>query len=246
MIKKIKNFLLEHSIFKPKHMGPWIRNLYFDFYFKQKINLSKIEKVLDAGCGRGAYANKLANFFKKSKITAVDIKNFLEWENYKQKNLAFRKMDLRGLKEKNFYDLIISIDSLEHIPHNKKVLRNLFNALNFLGFLYLAVPREKNVKHFFPKRWFKSFYQWAEHEHIGEQYDLDELKNILKKIGFRIIFSRYTFTFWGNLAWEIEFLLREKSGRLNILMTPLLKFLGYLDLFLPINKGNNLIIAQKP
>jgi len=151
MIKKIKKFLLEHSVFKPKHMGTWIRNLYFDFYLRRKINLSKIKKVFDAGCGKGTYANKLANLLNKSNITAVDIKYFSEWENYRQENLTFKKMDLRELKEKNFYDLIISIDSLEHITYNKKILRNFFNALKFSGFLYLAVPCEKNVKHFFPK-----------------------------------------------------------------------------------------------
>jgi len=71
------------------------------------------------------------------------------------------------------------------------------------------------------------------------------LKNILRNLGFSIVFSRYTFTFWGNLAWEIEFLLRKKNNRLNILMMPLLKFLGWLDLLFPIGRGNNLIIVQK-
>lgn len=247
MIKKFKKFLLEHSIFKPKHMGTWIRNLYFDFYLRRKIDLSKIKKVLDAGCGKGAYANKLANFLKKSDVAAVDIKNFPEWNNYKQKNLSFRKMDLGKLKEKNFYNLIVSIDSLEHIPDNKKILKFFFDALHSKGILYLATPCEKNEMHIFPKKWFKSFYQWAKNEHIGEQYKLKELKSILKKLGFHIIFSRYTFTFWGNLAWEMEFLFRNmKNGRFNILMMPLFKFLGYLDLLLPIGKGNNLIIVQKP
>ena len=73
------------------------------------------------------------------------------------------------------------------------------------------------------------------------------LTEILKNLGFDIKFSRYTFTFFGRLGWELEFIIREASwgGRVNIILMPFYKLLGLMDIFFPIRKGNNLIIASK-
>jgi len=61
--------------------------------------------------------------------------------------------------------------------------------------------------------------------------------------------ARYTFTFGGDLAWELEaiFRLREDKfgNRINILLMPLYKLLAILDLFFPLGRGNNLLIVKK-
>ncbi len=247
-IKILKLYILTKTFFRQIHFGTWMRAKYFDYYFKKYILDKKdIKNVLDAGCGRGRFSKKVATQIKAANVLGLDIKNSKNWTECSLKNLKFKVFDISLMNFKNNFDLIISVDVLEHIKNNRNLLQRKYSALKDGGILYLAVPNEKYNINFFPKRWFEKFYKWEEHEHIGEQYTLNELKNILKKIGFHIIYFRYTFTFWGRFAWELEFLVRESKygGRANILLMPFYKFLGLLDLYFPIGKGNNLIIAQK-
>ena len=244
----IKSFLLSHEPFRPDHMGEWIRMFYFRHY-APRFFPKNAQSLLDAGTGRGAYAVATADMFPNSHITAVDIVIFKEWSTWGRKNISFAQGDLTKLDEVNAYDAIFSIDVLEHIPHNEEVIAKLYSALRPGGVLYLAVPCESTEIHIFPQKWFGRFHEWEEHEHIGEMRPLGEVKKILVQLGFTILISRCTFTFWGMLAWEIETLLSYRGrwgDRINIILMPFYKFLGILDLYLPVGTGNNLIIAKKP
>jgi SAM-dependent methyltransferase len=135
---------------------------------------------------------------------------------------------------------------LEHIPDNQKVIQSFYEALKEEGIFYLAMPSYENTWQIFPRRWFRKFYEWEEHEHIGEQYNLVRFLAKLREIGFDTVLARHTFTFWGALAWELEFLVRTFiPGPLNIIMMPLYKLLGLLDIYLPLGKGHHLVIARK-
>jgi len=231
------------------HMGAWIRFFYFRYYLGRKIDLGKVRNALDAGCGRGYYGNYLAKILPKSTVTAYDIVRQPEWDDYQKLNLVLKQMDLNLLEEKDKYDLIVSVDSLEHIPNNKNILKKFYTALNSGGYLYFHIPCEATERYIFPRRLFKEIDEWTKIEHIGEQYLLGEWKEILKGLGFEILLARYTFTFWGHLAWELEtiFRLREDrlGNRINILLMPLYKLLAILDLFFPLGRGNNLLIVKK-
>lgn len=249
MIKEIKNFLLSHEPFRPMHMGTWIRFFYFRHYLGRKVDLRRIHNAFDAGCGRGLCANYLAEILPQHNIVGYDINKQPEWDNYQRPNLTLRQIDLNSMEDKNKYDLVVSIDSLEHIPNNKNILKKFHAALNSGGYLYLHIPCEATEKYIFPRKFFKKIDEWAEEEHIGEQYQLGEWKEIFNGLGFKILLARHTFTFWGHLAWEIETILRLRGDRagnmINILLMPLYKLLGVLDLFLPMGKGDNLLIAKR-
>lgn len=246
IVKNFKKYLFTKSIFKPVHFGVWLRDKYFDYYLVKYIQRD-VKNIFDAGCGKGKFSEKLARIFPEAKVYGQDIKRQPEWDNYKSKNMKLSEGDLSEMADREVYDLIASIDVLEHIKNNKEILKNFFTALKKDGYLYLAMPCSKNEKNIFPKKYFKKFAEWDAIEHIGEQYDLNELEEILKGFGFNILFSRYTFTFFGRLGWELEFIIREASwgGRLNIILMPFYKMLGRFDIFLPIGKGNVLVIADK-
>jgi SAM-dependent methyltransferase len=249
MIGKVKKFLLSHEPFKPMHMGIWTRSFYFSYYLRRKIDLHRIQTILDAGCGKGYYLAMMSEILPRSKITGYDILESKEWKQYAKPDINFIVKDLRLMSDENAYDLVISIDSLEHIPNNKLVLKNFYRALHPGGYLYFHIPCGTTEKYIFPRKFFKEVDEWAKEEHIGEQYPLDEWKKILNELGFKILLARHTFTFWGHLAWELETILRLRGDRLgnaiNILLMPFYKFLCALDLFLPIGGGDNLIIARK-
>ncbi|MCK4539877.1 glycosyltransferase [Candidatus Parcubacteria bacterium] len=230
------------------HVGLFIRSRYFKYYIRKIIikNINVVN-ILDAGCGRALYSRLLAEMFPQAKVTGYDIKKSQDWEKNKRNNLFLIEKDITKLDENNIYDLIISIDVLEHIPKNKIVMEKIYKALKVGGFFYCTIPNDKAKKRLFPNKYFIQFDKWDAIEHIGEQYDLYQLKELMQTIGFKINFARYTFTFWGNLAWEINTILKGKKvgDKLNIILMPLYRILTWLDINFPLGKGNNLIIASK-
>lgn len=245
-MKSLKHFFLTHEPFLPMHAGLWIRLAYFKRYFFQYANPASTHSVLDAGCGRGRYATMVAARMPDATVTGCDLLHHNEWAAFTMPNLRFEVKDLHAMDKKDTFNAIISVDSLEHIPDNKKILASFYRALRSDGILYLAIPNESEEWHFFPRKWFSHFHEWEEHEHIGEQYTLDVLCSLITSLGFRIEYTRHTFTFFGALGWEIEFLLHHNMRRLYILAMPLIKSLGILDIYFPLGKGNNLVIARKP
>lgn len=245
----LRTFVLSREPFRPAHMGLWIRMLYFKHYLR-RFPPEHLESILDAGTGRGTYARFLAKKFPSTKITGIDILPVPEWSLPKPPNLVFEKADLTTLSENATRDLIVSVDVLEHIQGNSDAIKCFYTALRTGGILYLAVPCEPECMYLFPKAWFSKFHEWEKHEHVGEQRPLPELRTLLEETGFKILFSRNTFTFWGIAAWEMETLLGCSNTRIadvvRVLLMPIFKLLGFLDLYLPIGSGNNLIIAKKP
>lgn len=242
--KKIKLYVrrvLKYTPFSITSIGPYIRGLYWEKYL-QKIPIEEFEKVLDAGCGTGDYARKLAIKYPHLIVNAYDIKVYETWDD-KPNNVFFKQKNLLDLKEYSFYDLCYSIDVLEHISKNYKVMFNLYRALKAGGYLFLHIPN-KLQRRILSKKFFIEHESWGKKEHIGEMYSVRELRKILIAVGFEIIASRETFGFFGRLAWEIDIIVHKKII-LKILVMPFLKILSYLDLFFELEEGNGMIIIAK-
>lgn len=230
--------ILKYTPFYPDHIGQYIRHLYFWREIK-KLSLEKFVKILDAGCGTGEYSKKLAIKYHYSKTDSLDIKKYESW-NDKPQNVNFKQKNLLELEEENIYDFCFCIDVLEHIPQNRKMLRNIYKALKPGGYFYLHMPSRVQLR-ISPKRFFREFEEWAKEEHIGEMYTLKELEDTMKVIGFETIKSCETFGFFGKIAWEFD---RITDGRivLKILSMPLLKLFAHFELYLPKFKGNGILI----
>lgn len=249
MIRKLVNYILSHEPFKPAHMGTWIRGMYFRHYLPRFVNFDTLKNTLDGACGNGQYVYLVSRWAPSAHVKGVDLKKSDDWGKFALPNNSFSTMDLMTLDEHEEEDLIVSIDTLEHIVNNKVVLQNFYNALRESGTLYLGVPCESDEFHIFPRSWFSPFHEWEDKEHIGEQRKLSELVALMKEMGFEILLARNTFTFWGTMAWEMEILLswRGRLGnKLNIVLMPFYKLLGLLDLYVPIGGGADLVIARKP
>ena len=85
--------------------------------------------VLDAGCGRGDYSFYLARRFPGAQIYGVDIdearvdRNRLMARQLGVDNVTFQVADIVTIRFATKFDLIISIDVLEHIPQQEQALR---------------------------------------------------------------------------------------------------------------------------
>ena len=237
-------------------IGGHVRTLYFKRFIKQSARQKDFKVILDAGCGAGSYSFFIAGQFPSSFVYAYDLAGSVSFRNNIKEclsiqkdngitNISFQEKDLLSLNEDNKYDLAYSIDVLEHIPGNRKVIENIFNALKAGGVFYLAMPWDEANERLLPAFFFKNFDSWADEEHIGEQYSLPELCSLMKQVGFTILEARYTFGIYGKMAWEIEKAL-EHLKYLRTLVKPLLKGLGRLDLDRHNNHGDLLVIALKP
>lgn len=108
---------------------------------------NKVFKILDIGCGPSSIFKDIFTINKNIKYTGIDIrKDFIDISN--QRYSSFNqfeaiKIDAEEYLRKNKdFDLIISFDSFEHIPLDKRNnLINLINHINF-KFMFINVPNE--------------------------------------------------------------------------------------------------------
>jgi|YelNatPaOPRAMG01_1025707.scaffolds.fasta_scaffold00265_38 SAM-dependent methyltransferase len=199
--------------------NPAFRTLFYkilDFMFlrswyvrKELKNIRKLFgnkeiSIYDAGTGYGQYSYFMAKKLLPNNIYAVDVKK--EWISdctsfFKMKNISnvsFGIEDLTEINHQNKFDLIVSVDVMEHIVDDVKVFQNFYNALKPGGFLLINTPsiyggsdvHEENEKSFIS-------------EHARDGYSLEDLQTKLGTIGFRIYKFRFTYGFWGDKAWRL-------------------------------------------
>lgn len=108
--------------------------------------LPNISSVLDAGCGAGYGSYLIASRFPKIHVTAVDFdaNAIHEAESaFSSPNLTFRVGDLMRWQEgigDQLFDLVVSFDSIEHIPHREITLQHIVDHLSHRGRLVLSTP----------------------------------------------------------------------------------------------------------
>jgi len=246
LIRSIKRVF--YRIYPTTHISAFLRTLYLQRYIKRIA----FTTVLDAGCGPGQYALYLAGKYPHANFTGYDfskenIKRCVESKDSLQlSNAEFKKLDLLELNQSDAFDLIYTIDVLEHIVGNMKVIGNLDRALKKGGILYIAIPNEKDHRFLFPEKYHQRYVEWSSIEHGGDQYSVEELIAILEDLGYRVLIGKRTFGLWGKLAWELD-LVMEKKKNLKRLSLPFLLFLCYLDLIWKNGKSSYalLVIAKK-
>lgn len=102
--------------------------------------------ILDAGCGRGVFSIELAKRFPNAQVIAVDIDESQLNENRKLavrlglNNLQYIQGDVGKLPFKRIFDLVISVDNLEHIENDQAAINGLATALKDGGKIILHVP----------------------------------------------------------------------------------------------------------
>jgi SAM-dependent methyltransferase len=187
--------------------------------FKEK-NIS----IYDAGTGYSQYAYFMSDHLNPCSIYAVDVKE--DWikdisEFYKKigkNNIRFEAEDLTQIDHKDKFDLIISVDVMEHIVEDVKVFENFHRALKPGGFLLVNTP---------------SIYGGSDvhddddesfvGEHARNGYSIEELETKLHPLGFKTNKSFYTYGFWGTLAWRLGIkypILMVNISKLFLLILP--------------------------
>jgi len=243
-IREIKRLYI--VLFGIPEIGFQIRGIYFKKIMSCYLKNKRLKNILDAGCGIGAYTFFLSNLFPGSKVEGGDIDKFkLHWcqimnEELAIQNVSFSFLDISKKSKKDGFNLVVTIDVLEHIENYKTAIRNLHALLKKNGFLYIHVPQPNQ------KRIIGALKKWHHEDHVHEGISKNELENTLKKTGFKIITSKETFGFFGKLAWEINHLALSKSFVIAGITFPFLYILAIIDGFWNNRKGLGLaVLAQK-
>ena len=184
----------------------------------QKLKASGFSpaRLLDAGSGFGQYSFRLARSFPRAKVTGLDLKSErVEASNrlarqFQMDNLAFESGDLLTMEAEAAYDLVLSVDVLEHIEEDRRVIANIARSLRPSGLFILTTP----------------FYDSSSSkdtafvdEHVRPGYSRKETEQKLAEAGLELRQFIITYGPWGNVAWTLlqKWPMSWLSGRIGLL-----------------------------
>ncbi len=220
------------------HVGEAIR---FGRFLRLVVPLvgPETRTVLDAGCGTGKHAFYLAQCFPHLQVTGLDNRGDVvaraEAEARKKglDNLHFQVGDLTVSLPEGAYDLIYSIDVLEHIENDVKALANMARALRAGGWLAVHTPLTPQT------HWLRRFDldHLKNPLHAREGYERGELEAKMTAAGLTVARTVYTHGRWGTLAWDLWKWSRYRIGR-TVILLPLLRLLVAVEIRQDLNDGN--------
>lgn len=192
---KMLNLLLLRAWYIKKALKKWNRNA------------KNSPSVLDAGSGFGQYSWYISALNKESNILGVDVKeeqiadcnSFFTQLNRNQR-VKFEYADLTALNKGAQFDLILSVDVMEHIEEDEKVFANFFAALRSKGVLLISTPSDQGGSDNHDHHEEGGFID----EHVRDGYSIEDMTLKLKRAGFSNIETKYTYGFWGSLSWKIS------------------------------------------
>ena len=170
---------------------------------RKKFGGKKIS-IYDAGSGYGQYSYFMSKNLQPCEIYSVDVKE--DWINDNKEFFAAQKInsvsfgveDLTAINHKDRFDLIVCVDVMEHIPDDVKVFQNYSNALKKDGYLLINTPSVYGGS---------EVYHDDDESFVGEHarngYSKEDFESKLQPLGFTTVQSKYTYGFWGNLAWRL-------------------------------------------
>jgi SAM-dependent methyltransferase len=191
--------------------------------------------VLDAGSGFGQYTWRMSRMNNRWKIKAIDINR----EQIDDCNVFFRKTglsdrvsfdtcDLTTLNDLNCYDIILSVDVMEHIEEDILVFKNFYRSLKDNGILLISTPSDKGGSDVHGDNE-ESFID----EHVRDGYSIKDITGKLLLAGFKTVEAGYTYGKPGNISWRLSMKYPIKMLNVSYFFFLLLPF--YYLIFFPIS-----------
>ena len=261
---------VKRSLGKVFNKTPFLRKLFYRlldllllraWYIKKEIkqhfcNRREEElQILDAGSGYGQYCFFMSSYLKKAKILGVDVKeeqiedcnNFFS-QIRRSDRVKFEYADLTEFQRENTYDLVLSVDVMEHIEDDVKVFENINKSLKKGGILLISTPSDQGGS---------DVHHEGEHsfidEHVRDGYNIEDIKTKLKNAGFSKTEAKFSYGKPGSLAWTLS--MKWPITMLNvsklffillipyyIIVYPFVFLLDWIDTITTHEKGTGLIV----
>ncbi len=162
--------------------------------------------ILDAGSGFGQYTWFLSGMSPAWKVLAVDVKEEqiadcnAFFAKAGRKNVAFEVADLTTFEKPGTYDLILSVDVMEHIAEDEKVFANFCRSLKPGGMLLVSTPSDQGGSDVHDHDEEESFID----EHVRDGYNINDICEKLKRAGFSRTEASYSYGKPGQAAWRLS------------------------------------------
>lgn len=221
--------------------------------------------ILDAGSGFGQYSYRLASLNGGNTVVGVDVKE----EQIADCNAFFARLgmggrvrfevaDLTAYCREEGYDLILSVDVMEHILDDEAVFANFCRSLRPGGTLLISTPSDKGGsdadEHGHEDGKVVGFID----EHVRDGYNIDDIAQKLRRAGFGVVEARYSYGAPGHVSWVLS--MKWPISMLNasrafflllpfyyVLTFPLCLVLNWADVARRHSVGTGLIVrASKP
>ena len=210
--------------------------------------------ILDAGAGFGQYTHYLSGMNRSWNILAVDVKqdqvsdcnNF--FRKIGRKSVLFKIADLTTFRLQNSFDLILSVDVMEHIQDDDAVFKNFYESLKEGGMLLISTPSDKGGSDVHADG-SSSFIE----EHVRDGYNRTEIRDQLLAIGFSKVESHYSYGIPGKISWLLSMkypILMLGASKLFFILLPFyylviypISFvLNYFDIMIKWRSGTGLVV----
>jgi SAM-dependent methyltransferase len=191
--------------------------------------------VLDAGSGFGQYTWRMSKMNDRWIIKATDVNNeqIEECKSFFKKaglsdRVTFETGNLITLSDLNCYDIILSVDVMEHIEKDVLVFKNFYKSLKDNGVLLISTPSDKGGSDVHNETE-ESFID----EHVRDGYSIEDITEKLSLAGFKKIEASYTYGKPGNISWRLSMKYPVKMLNISYLFFIILPF--YYLIFFPVS-----------
>ncbi|GET27088.1 class I SAM-dependent methyltransferase [Prolixibacter sp. NT017] len=175
-----------------------------------KSHTGKELKILDAGSGFGQYTYRMSRLFPKARIKGVDVKEeqIADCNQFfnrigKGERVHFAEADLTKFDEPETYDLILSVDVMEHILEDEQVFRNFNASLKPGGVLFISTPSDQGGSDSHDHEHEEDVHGFID-EHVRDGYGVADIREKLERAGFTNIDVRYTYGAPGKISWRLS------------------------------------------
>jgi SAM-dependent methyltransferase len=249
-MRKAFYFLLDLLLLRTWHVKKALRKIARQF--------PDDASALDAGSGFGQYTWSMSRMNPRWNIKALDINS----EQIEDCNRFFGKTGLSGrvtfntgditaLSDFNSYNIILSVDVMEHIEQDVLVFKNFYNSLKDNGILLISTPSDKGGSDVHNNNE-ESFID----EHVRAGYGIKDITEKLFLSGFRNIEAKYTYGKPGNISWRFSMKYPVKMLNVSyfffiilpfyyIIISPVSIILNIFDLLLTHETGTGLLVTAR-
>lgn len=218
-------------------------------------NFPENAEILDAGSGFGQYTFYLSTLSRKYKIKAVDVKaeqvadcNRFFAKLGRSYRVVFEEADLTLYTEPSKYDMILSVDVMEHILEDVAVFRNFNKSLKPGGILLISTPSDQGGSDVHDDHE-SSFIE----EHVRDGYNFIEIEEKLFASGFTKVDVKYAYGTPGKISWRLSMkypiqMVNKNKGLLLLLpfyylfVMPVALVLNFFDVRMKHKSGTGLIV----
>ena len=197
-MRKTLYFLLDLLLLRTWHVKKELRKIARQFPGEAS--------VLDAGSGLGQYSWRMSKMNRRWNIKSIDINreqiddcnSFFEKTGLSDR-VSFHACDLTTLADLNCYEIILSVDVMEHIEEDTLVFQNFYKSLKENGVLLISTPSDRGGSDVHSDKE-ESFID----EHVRDGYSIEDITEKLSMAGFRSVEANYTYGKPGNISWRLS------------------------------------------